>query len=376
MSLVNLAHICSHLQNASLARLGLTSIPYTRLHLSLSLLLQKQGFLSQVKLAGPSPPASCFPPGTRDNHHISSHPHSERGSLTPEHALKRVVEARGKVGEKVLTEEGFGKEAIEFAMAQKEKTLAQLERDGWAEVAADFLLEHEGQSKKELRNEGLSKEAIAIALNHAPLLAESRAEVDRWHSDRQTFETTEDIAAEKGMRKRQSFESHFNSKLRSHLLRPGTFSLETLQYFAGPTNRLVSSRELAHDGITISASGLDVPNQPFNPPAPPEFNDPWQLEEEGVVTQANRASRRLWLGLKYWDGLPVLRKARLVSKPTKRIWLGSRDLARIARGNQAGEVKPLTQIGEIMAVSTDLGVLEVRECVERRIGGMPLCRVW
>src|ERR1700712_3109344 len=56
MSLVNLAHVCSHLQNASKARLGLTSIPMSNLHLSLSLSLQKQGFVSTVQVAGPSPP--------------------------------------------------------------------------------------------------------------------------------------------------------------------------------------------------------------------------------------------------------------------------------------------------------------------------------
>lgn len=60
MSLVNFAHVCSHLQNASMARLGITSIPYTKLHLSFVLLLQRQGFISSVKLAGHAPPTSNF----------------------------------------------------------------------------------------------------------------------------------------------------------------------------------------------------------------------------------------------------------------------------------------------------------------------------
>ena len=94
------------------------------------------------------------------------------------------------------------------------------------------------------------------------------------------------------------------------------------------------------------------------------------------MTQANRASRRLWLGMKYWDGMPVLRKARMLSKPTKRINLDYRDLGKLIRGRQAGEVKPLTQVGEIMAVRTKLGVMEVRECAERKLGGMVLCRIW
>jgi ribosomal protein S8 len=36
----------------------------------------------------------------------------------------------------------------------------------------------------------------------------------------------------------------------------------------------------------------------------------------------------------------------------------------------------MTRVGEMIAVSTDRGVLEARECVERKIGGQALCRVW
>lgn len=166
MSLVNLSHVCSHLQNASLARLGLTSIPLTKLHLNLSLLLQKQGFLSTVDLGGPSPPPQLLPP----------------------------------------------------------------------------------------------------------------------------FPTA-------------------------------------------------------------------------NP-------------EDAQITQANIASRRIWLGLKYWEGQPVLGKMRMLSKPTKRIWLDSTQLGQIVRGREAGYVKGITKLGECIFVTTDKGIMEARECVERKIGGMVLCRVW
>lgn len=80
--------------------------------------------------------------------------------------------------------------------------------------------------------------------------------------------------------------------------------------------------------------------------------------------------------MKYYESKPVLSKARMISKPTKRIWLNAVDLGKVVRGRQAGEVKPLTKVGEIMAISTDRGIMEARECVERCIGGQPLCRVW
>jgi len=174
MSLVNLSHVCSHLQNASLARLGLTSVPLSKMHLSLSLLLQKQGFISSVTLGGKSPPAKLVPS-----------PHTD-------------------------------------------------------------------------------------------------------------------------------------------------------------------------DPLVAAAS----------------------VQEEEEVTQANRASRRLWLGMKYWDGEPVLRKMNMVSKPTKRVWISSHDIQKIVRGHDAAHVKGMTRVGECLFITTDKGIMEARECAERKIGGMVLCRVF
>lgn len=161
-----------------------------------------------------------------------------------------------------------------------------------------------------------------------------------------------------------------NTKVKSQLLRDG-FAEETLRHFAGPNNSRRTIRDLNRDGITISAMGIDIHNQPWQPP---ETRD----EDEGIVTQENRSSRRLWLGLKYWEGVPVLRKAKMLSKPTKRIWLNAQELGGLVRGKGAfkEQIKPLTQVGEVMVISTDRGLMEVRECVERKIGGMVLCRIW
>lgn len=94
-----------------------------------------------------------------------------------------------------------------------------------------------------------------------------------------------------------------------------------------------------------------------------------------LVTQENVATRRLWVGLKYFRNEPVLKKMAMVSKPTRRVWMGVQDLERLAWGNQTGYVRGLRGIGESMYVSTDRGILELRECVERKVGGMLLCRV-
>ena len=276
-----------------------------------------------------------------------------------------------------LRQEGFDEEAIEFASEQREKSKEQLEREGWDQIAVDFILKHGGRTSEQLEAQGMPLESISTLESLRPLFDEAHEEVMTWHSDREVFEEKEKLAAAQDMRGRVSYETHLRNKLHDQLLRQG-FSLDTLRHFAGPTNRYRTERDLAREGVTLSAMGLSIPNQPFNPPPPPSYQDPWGLEAEGVVTQANRASRRLWLGLKYWEGLPVLRKARMLSKPTKRITLTSYELGRLMRGHAAakGQVKPLSQVGECLVVSTDRGVMELRECVERRVGGMVLCRIW
>lgn len=93
------------------------------------------------------------------------------------------------------------------------------------------------------------------------------------------------------------------------------------------------------------------------------------------ITQENVSSRRLWVGLKYYNSRPVLEKMRLVSKPTRRVWMSHWDIGVLVKGERRGYVNGLRGIGESMFVTTDRGIMEARECVERRIGGMLLCRV-
>ena len=108
-------------------------------------------------------------------------------------------------------------------------------------------------------------------------------------------------------------------------------------------------------------------------PEPPDLLETNDNPEP--VTQANISSRRIWLGLKYWNNEPVLSKMSMVSKPTKRVWMNQEGLARLVKGRDYEYVKGLRDVGETLYVSTDQGILEARECVERRTGGMILCRV-
>ncbi|EME87639.1 uncharacterized protein MYCFIDRAFT_209565 [Pseudocercospora fijiensis CIRAD86] len=378
MSLVNLAHVCSHLQNASLARLGLTSIPYTKLHLSLALLLQKQGFLSQVKLGGPSPPASVFGQGPRDNRSLTNYPHGAAGRnrFSSEAALALVV--RKEYTPAQLKAKGFGDEAIQFAEEHGRRTIEDLEKAGFAQQVVRLINELRAQfnasaEEQEDQYRQRREELYAQDENGSAQAAITDLETSVGKTRGERYATWEKKFIKSLSAKRAAIYNTYKSLSRQEL-QTTKFEPDFIRYVAGHAN-LITERELRLNGITVQAMGLPVTNQSITLPVV-AYQDPAHMETEGIVTRENRASRRLWLGLKYYESSPVLSKARMISKPTKRIWLNSRDLGKVVRGGQAGEVKALTRVGEIMAVSTDKGIMEARECVERKIGGMPLCRVW
>ncbi len=106
-------------------------------------------------------------------------------------------------------------------------------------------------------------------------------------------------------------------------------------------------------------------------PPPPEQLATFEAEP---VTTANVATRRLWVGLKYWNNEPVMRNIKSISKPKRWVTASIPELKRVARGFEAGQLKGLN-LGETMFLSTDRGVLEVREALEKNVGGLVLCRV-
>lgn len=216
MSLVNLAHVCSHLQNASKARLGITSIPFSRLHVNLAHQLQKSGFISTVTLGGSSPPP------------------------------------------------------------------------------ASSLLAHPPAPSIVDKN----------ATNTSPGILDMQSGYGLYHPPDRDAETE-----------------------------PKIWELMSL-----PENE-----------------------------EQPEYNE---------QIPSNPAQRRLWLGMKYYKNEPVLSRMGLVSKPKRRIWMGVKEFLEIVRGSKTGYVHGMRQIGECMYISTDRGIMEIRECIERELGGMLLCRVW
>ncbi|EEY17778.1 mitochondrial 37S ribosomal protein MRPS8 [Verticillium alfalfae VaMs.102] len=69
MGIGNAINACAHLNNVANARLGLTSLPATKVNLALALALHRAGFISSVHRGGPQPPTPqelAAPPAPRD----------------------------------------------------------------------------------------------------------------------------------------------------------------------------------------------------------------------------------------------------------------------------------------------------------------------
>ncbi|KAM7194069.1 Ribosomal protein S8 [Naviculisporaceae sp. PSN 640] len=107
-------------------------------------------------------------------------------------------------------------------------------------------------------------------------------------------------------------------------------------------------------------------------PHPPPLDQLSSYEPEPVTTK-NVATRRIWVGLKYWNNEPVLKNLQAISKPSRLVTSKLPDLQRVTRGFPAGMLKGLN-VGECLFLSTDRGVLEVREALEKKSGGLILAR--
>lgn len=93
------------------------------------------------------------------------------------------------------------------------------------------------------------------------------------------------------------------------------------------------------------------------------------LLEEGFISnfrvEGEGTKKRIVLSLKYLDdGGSVIRGVERVSKQSRRIYVGYRDLPRVMGG-----------LG-IAIITTPAGVITDREARRRKIGGEIICKVW
>ena len=90
------------------------------------------------------------------------------------------------------------------------------------------------------------------------------------------------------------------------------------------------------------------------------------LEREGylAVVEAPKKGAPLSVSLAYKNGKPAITGVKRVSKPSRRLYMGVRDIRPVLRGHG------------LVLLSTPKGILTGKEAQEARVGGEILFEIW
>ena len=90
------------------------------------------------------------------------------------------------------------------------------------------------------------------------------------------------------------------------------------------------------------------------------------LAREGYVSEVDKVKEgtALTVVLAYKNGKPGISGVKRISKPSRRLYLGVRDLRPVKRGHG------------LMLLSTPAGILTGKEAREKRVGGEALFEIW
>ncbi|WMW65623.1 30S ribosomal protein S8 [Nitratidesulfovibrio liaohensis] len=88
------------------------------------------------------------------------------------------------------------------------------------------------------------------------------------------------------------------------------------------------------------------------------------LKQEGYIEDVAMEEAEIKISLKYFKGKPVISGLKRVSKPGRRVYVGSTDIPKVQNG-----------LG-ICILSTSSGVLAGTQARDRKVGGELLCEIW
>ncbi|MDR1126261.1 MAG: 30S ribosomal protein S8 [Deltaproteobacteria bacterium] len=88
------------------------------------------------------------------------------------------------------------------------------------------------------------------------------------------------------------------------------------------------------------------------------------LQQEGYVNDVKVDEKEIKISLKYHKGAPGIAGLKRISKPGRRVYVGSLEIPRVQNG-----------LG-ICILSTSTGVMEGAHAREKKVGGELLCEIW
>ncbi|MBG0777208.1 MAG: 30S ribosomal protein S8 [Desulfovibrionaceae bacterium] len=88
------------------------------------------------------------------------------------------------------------------------------------------------------------------------------------------------------------------------------------------------------------------------------------MKQEGYIADFAVEERDIRIQLKYVNGRPAVSGLKRISKPGRRVYVGSSDIPRVQNG-----------LG-ICILSTSQGILDGTSAQDKRVGGEILCEIW
>ena len=88
------------------------------------------------------------------------------------------------------------------------------------------------------------------------------------------------------------------------------------------------------------------------------------LKQEGYVEDVTSDDRNITIRLKYFKGRPAIEGLKRMSKPGRRVYVGSSEIPRVQNG-----------LG-ICILSTSQGVVDGMTAHQNKVGGELLCEIW
>jgi len=85
---------------------------------------------------------------------------------------------------------------------------------------------------------------------------------------------------------------------------------------------------------------------------------------EHAVKKGRLPKRIIEIKMKYKDGKGMISTVKLVSKPSRRLYAGYRELSRVRHGYGMG------------VISTPQGIMTTREAKQKKVGGEILFEIW
>ncbi len=84
----------------------------------------------------------------------------------------------------------------------------------------------------------------------------------------------------------------------------------------------------------------------------------------GEVDDQSKKTRSLSIALTYKNGRPAINGAKRISKPSRRLYMGVRDIKPVKRGHG------------LLVLSTPAGIVTGKEARQKRVGGEVLFEIW